>query len=126
MNISPVEIPLPAEYLPTGDHALIVAWAALDDPERPGHAAVAAVLCLEDGRAEIATTSEFKFDYRYDLNRQRFVDVSGVPIEDDEPDEPEGDEDEDGDSDQEPPGDGGQGVPGRVPEADGAGEGDPG
>lgn len=109
MSTTPVEIPLPAEYLPTGDHALIVAWT--DGP--------AAVLCLEDGRSVVAEIGEFKFDYRYDLNRQRFVDVSGATI-------PEEEEEPDGDTDQEPPGDGSEGVSGRIPETDGAGEGDPG
>lgn len=80
MSIAPVEIPVPAEYIPTGDHALIVAWT--DTPDGP-----AAVLCLEDGRSVVAEVGrEFKFDYRYDLDRQRFVDVSGasIPDEDDE------------------------------------------
>jgi hypothetical protein len=109
MTVTPIEIPIPAEYLPTGDHALILAWA--EDP----YGAPEAVLCLEDGRAMLANVREFKFDYRYDLNRQRFVDVSGVSVGELEVPEDEGDH---GDTDQEPSDHGSEGVPGRVPEAD--------
>ena len=120
MNVTPVEIPLPAEYLPTGDHAMVVAWGALSVPanDAPSYTDVIAILCLEDGRAVRAGLSEIKFDYRYDPDRQRFVDVSGIHFE------PE--EGEDGEPDQEPPDHGSEGVPGLVSEADGAGEGGPG
>ena len=94
----------PVEYLPTGDKALLVTWAVLTDPDRPEHRALAAVLCLEDGRAVIAETNEFKFDYRYDNARQVWVDVSKIP---------EGHEEgPDADTDQEAEDHGGAEVPG--------------
>ena len=66
----------PVEYTPTGDKALLMAWYTLNDPENPERHVVAVVLCLEDGRPAIATTSDFKFDYRYDLANDRWVDGS--------------------------------------------------
>ena len=91
----------PVEYLPTGDKALLMAWYTLNDPENPERQVVAAVLCLEDGRAAIATTSDFKFEYRYDLANDRWVDVSRVA--------PEGEPN--ADADQETADDGSQAVP---------------
>ena len=116
----------PVEYLPTGDHALLVAWSAVPPvfvlgggSISPEDAAILmnrlrtnteprAILCLEDGRAVLATLSEFKFDYRYDASRGGFVDVSGFAIEEDPDVEP----------DQKPADHGGEAVPGLVPEPD--------
>ena len=36
------------------------------------------VICLEDGRAVSALLSDIKFDYRYDLANDRWVDVSRI------------------------------------------------
>lgn len=108
------------EYLPTGDHALLVAWCIV--PTQLGDTTVNdinAVLCLEDGTTVIALPQEFKFDFRYDNNRGQWVDVSG-PIG------PPEEGDIDGDTDPGAGDDGGQEVPGRVPETDEAGPGDPG
>jgi hypothetical protein len=109
---------LPVEYLPTGDKALITAWAVLQADDRPGHDYVAAVLCLEDGSSVIAETSQFKFDYRWHQGKQKFVDVSAIPDA--------GDEEPDADTDQEHADLGGQSFPGPVPDPDRADEGDPG
>ena len=101
----------PVEYLPTGDKALVMAWWKSQYD-------VVAVLCLEDGTAKSATLDQFRFDYRYDNNNERWVDVSRVadgPL-------PEGD---DAESDQASGDHGREEVPGRVPETDGASEGDP-
>lgn len=97
----------PVEYLPTGDKALLMAWAVLTDPDLSGHAVMSAVLCLEDGRAVIAEITQFKFDYRYDLPNDRWIDVSKFVA-------PE--EGSNADADQEDADDGSPEVPGRVPE----------
>lgn len=110
MSVHGLEIPIPADYRKTGDHALILAWV-----HREGWPQ--ALLCLEDGSPVLADLDEFKFDYRYDVNRQAFVDVSGIPLYDEEPND---------DADQEPANDGSAGVPGLVSEAAGASPGDPG
>jgi hypothetical protein len=110
----------PAEYLPSGDKALLVAWAIL--PFTVGElttSALHAVLCLEDGRIVAAELHEIKFDYRYDFRNERWVDVSRVT------DGPPPDEAPDVDTDQETPDDGGEAVQGRIPDLDRAGEGDP-
>jgi len=135
VSVSEASVPLPIEYTPTGDHALLMAWSAappiilagvgdwrvdrvemfsqwLRENTRPR-----AVLCLEDGRAVLAGLDEIKFDFRWSEAKQQFVDVSGVSMDDDE-DAPEGEEEEGADTDQASPDDGGQGVPGPVPEAD--------
>jgi hypothetical protein len=91
----------PAEYLPTGDRALLMAWAILpaygSDGLKADH--LHAVLCLEDGRAVSAALHEFKFDYRYDVAGQQWLDVSRI-------------EGNDGDTDQEAGDDGRPEVPG--------------
>jgi hypothetical protein len=127
--ISTVEVPHPVEYLPTGDHGLLVAWTTIppvfflgggitaEAAERAGQflkerTVPRALICLEDGRAVLAELSEFKFDYRYDMTKGRFIDVSNV---NGQAEEEEGDI---ADTDQEPADDGGQGVPGQVPEHD--------
>jgi hypothetical protein len=97
--ISNVEVPWPVEYKPTGDHALLVAWTHADGYE-PG-----AVLCLEDGRAVAVGLRDIKFDYRYDLAKGEFVDVSKATASE------AGEEEEGADTDQEAPDDGGPGVP---------------
>lgn len=121
--ISTVEVPHPVEYLPTGDHGLLVAWSTVPPvfflgggiTQEQAHIASTmlkertvprALICLEDGRAVLAELSEFKFDYRYDMTKGRFVDVSNVNGAAEE----EGDIESD--ADQEPADDGGQGVPG--------------
>lgn len=48
-----------------------MAWAVLDG-------AVHVVLCLEDGSSVTAGPGEYKFDYRYDLAHDRWVDVSRI------------------------------------------------
>ena len=116
MNIVPAELPIPAEYLHSGDHALIVAWAMVNEPYNP----VRAVLCLEDGTPVMAPLDQIRFDWRYDNSHQKWVDVSGIDLIDYEP---EGDADVI--ADQEPSSDGGEAVSRRIPEVDGAGSGDP-
>jgi hypothetical protein len=113
VEITHLEIPIPAEYLPSGDHAMIVAWTttgSISDPIR-------VVLCTENGMPLTARLDQIRFEWRYDNDHQKWVDVSGIPMN-------EGDERDD--TDQEPSGDGGEGVPGRLSEIDGAGEGDSG
>lgn len=69
----------PVEYQPSGDKALLMAWAIL--PLTVGdftQSELHVVLCLEDGSAVSAVLSEIKFDYRYDLPNERWVDVSRV------------------------------------------------
>ena len=124
--ISSVEIPHPVEYLPTGDHGLLVAWSTVppifflggsitkDAAEAAANmlrdkTAPKALICLEDGRALLAELSEFKFDYRYDHAKGEFVDVSKASA---------GEETEDADTDQEAPDDGSQAVPGQLPQPD--------
>lgn len=107
----------PVEYLPTGDRALLVAWATL--PTTVGDVTVVglyAVLCLENGTAVSAPLSEIKFDYRYDLANNRWVDVSKFPV---------AGEGDDGNADQEDAPDGGTTLPSGVPYVVGTGEGDP-
>jgi len=114
-----VDPPKPAIYLTTGDRALILAWARVGT--RVGDVEVTdigAILVIEDGSLRQATLAEISIDYRWDNNKQVWVDVSGIPLdielEDDGADSDQGDED-----------DGRASVPGLVPEADGAGSGDP-
>ena len=98
--------PIPAVYLPTGDRTLILAWRDGDD----GRAG--AVFVLEDGRVTAQPLETLSIDYRWDINRQKWVDVSGIPLdielEDDGADTDQGDED-----------DGRPSVSGLVPDADG-------
>lgn len=88
------------EYLPSGDHAMLIAWTVL--PTTVGDVTGTdpfAILCLEDGSARLASLDEFKFDFRH--HDGRWVDVSG-PL----------DEGNDADTDPEAGDDGGQEVPG--------------
>jgi len=108
----------PAEYLPTGDKALLVAWAVLPRAA-DGATDVHVVLCLGDGTVVLAALIDVKFDYRYDWQNQRWVDVSRVT------DGPLSDEGSDDIANQATTDDGGTAVQGRVPDPDGASEGDP-
>jgi len=98
--------PIPAVYLSTGDRTLILAWRDGDD----GRAG--AIFVLEDGRVVAQPLETLSIDYRWDINRQKWVDVSGIPLdielEDDGADTDQGDED-----------DGRPSVSGLVPDADG-------
>lgn len=130
-GVAEVGLPIPAEYLVTGDKALIFGWATLTTTVgNTSDEAVAAVLCLEDGSSVHAPLGEFKFDYRYDNNRQKWVDVSRVPMEDGGEDMAiagEFDREEDSaDTNQEDADHGGPEVPGLLLDADGASPGDPG
>lgn len=110
----------PTEYLPTGDKALLVAWAVV--PSSVGDISVSevqVVLCLEDGRAVQASLGDIKFDYRYDYTNQTWLDVSKIF------DGPTGEGDH-ADTDQEAGDDGGAPVQGQVPDADPTSPGDPG
>jgi len=67
----------PVAYNPTGDRAILIAWAV--KPTTVGVTTVhevCAVLCLEDGTAVEASLSEIRFDYRYDLANQAWIDTS--------------------------------------------------
>lgn len=125
--ISNVDVPHPVEYLPTGDHGLLMAWASVPpvfflggsittevahkvSEMIRGQTLPRALICLEDGRPVLATLDEFKFDYRYDANKGEFVDVSGLGAATEEGDG--------ADTDQEASDDGSQGVPGLVSDAD--------
>lgn len=69
----------PVEYLPTGDRALLMAWAVAAVPsDPPQDPEPLVILCLEDGRAVRASMSEFRFDYRYSLREQAWYDVSKI------------------------------------------------
>lgn len=78
MSVVEALVPLSVDYLPTGDHALLMGWATLTSPASPHNEVLAAILCLEDGRPVLAEIGEFKFDYRYDINKGDFIDVSSV------------------------------------------------
>jgi hypothetical protein len=114
VSVSEAVVPIPVEYLPTGDHALLVAWSA---NVRAMGAQPRAVLCLEDGSAVLAALGDFRFDFRWDERKQQFVDVSGVLVAHEDAQLSEEDI-EGADTDQEPTDDGGEGVSGSVPEAD--------
>ena len=116
-GIFEVAAPLPADYIPTGDKALLVAWAVLSTTV--GETAVeevSGVLILEDGHSVVAPLADVRFDYRYNNDDQSWVDVSKIPTT----------EDDHADTDQEHADHGSESVPGLVPDADGASEGDPG
>lgn len=108
----------PVEYLPTGDKALLIAWAVVTIRYETieSEDEVVAVLCLEDGTTVQARMDQIKFEYRYDNANQKWVDVSKIPFQ----------EGTDVDADQEAGDDGGAPVPGPVPDADRASQGDPG
>lgn len=97
----------PVEYLPTGDKALLIAWAIAAIPGEIDPEPLV-ILCLEDGRAVRASISEIKFDYRYSNRDQKWYDVSRI---DDE-------EELDADPDQGDADDGSPSVPGLVPQPD--------
>lgn len=97
-------VPIPVEHLPTGDHALLMAWVQ-EGRDLPG-----AILCLEDGSAVSCFIDDFKFDYRWNDAQQQFIDVSGIAGEEEET--------EGAYADQASPDDGGEGVSGPVSEAD--------
>lgn len=92
----------PVQYLKTGDKALLIAWASL---LFEGKDVLAAVLCLEDGSSVLAEIGEFKFEYRYSNTEQKWFDVSRIPADVEDPEEP------DADADQEDADDGGPAVP---------------
>lgn len=124
--IDALEIPHPVEYLPTGDHGLLMAWSSIPPVFFLGGSITAqaaemaanmlrdkthprAVICLEDGTAVIAEFDQFKFDYRYDHAKGEFVDVSKATA---------GEEEQGADADQEDADDGGPAVPGQLPQPD--------
>ena len=122
----PVEFPVPVEYLPTGDHAMLFGWDTrppifflggsinAEMAQKAGEylrteIVPKALLCLEDGRAVLAGLDEIKFEYRYDHRVSDWADVSGFGMSK---------EDQGGDADQAAADHGGPGVPGDVSEPD--------
>src|SRR5678816_2997012 len=109
------------QYLPTGDKALLVAWAVV--PLTVGEVTqneINMVLCLEDGQAVAAPLDQVKFDYRYDNATERWFDVSRVADG-----QPSDEETSLGNADPQAGDDGSPSVPRQVPNPDGAGPGDP-
>jgi len=98
---------------------MVLAWTRVET--RVGGVEVTgpgAILVIEDGSLRQATVDQIQIEWRWDINGQRWVDVSGIPLD--------WELEEDGaDSDQRDEDDGRSPVPGLVPDADGTGASDP-